>query len=101
MVRKIKFASISHNKSIRIDKIRDVRHIVEIDESKFSKKKYNVGKVLGSPWIIGFRYYNWRYLFVEVINRNSETIRNILLENIKVITTIITDCWSIYVTSSD
>ncbi|KCZ77802.1 hypothetical protein H311_01180, partial [Anncaliia algerae PRA109] len=35
--------------------------------------------------------------FVEVINRNKETINNIILENIELGTTIVTDSWSGYV----
>ncbi|KCZ76076.1 hypothetical protein H311_02933 [Anncaliia algerae PRA109] len=28
-------------------------HIIEIDESKFSKKKYQVGRIINSPWVVG------------------------------------------------
>ncbi|KCZ82132.1 hypothetical protein H312_00409, partial [Anncaliia algerae PRA339] len=28
-------------------------HVIEIDESKFSKRKYNVGRIPRSPWVVG------------------------------------------------
>ncbi|KCZ80787.1 hypothetical protein H312_01794 [Anncaliia algerae PRA339] len=34
------------------NKIGGFGHIVEIDESKFSKCKYNVGRLVRSPWIV-------------------------------------------------
>lgn len=79
-------------------KIGGVGHTVEVDESKFSKRKYNVGRSVRSPWVVGgVDLTTGEVFFVEVLYRNSETLSNILLENIEVGTTIITDCWAGYV----
>lgn len=74
-----------------------VGHIVEIDESKFTKRKYNVGRVPRSPWVVGgIDVSTKECFFVEVFHRTSETLKAIILENVLPGTTIITDEWRGY-----
>ena len=64
--------------------------IVEVDEAKFSKRKFNMGRVVRSPWVIGgVDLSNGNLFFREVLFRNRETIRSVLLECIEPGTTII------------
>lgn len=79
-------------------KIGGVGHIVEVDESKFSKRKYNVGRTVRSPWVVGGVDINTGDLFfVEVFRRDKETLSALLLENIEIGTMIYTDCWAGYI----
>jgi DNA-directed RNA polymerase subunit M/transcription elongation factor TFIIS len=82
----------------RFQKIGGIGHIVEIDESKFSKRKYNVGRAVRSPWVIGGIDIETRdTFFVEVFSRNKEVLTRVILENVEVGTTIYTDEWKGYV----
>jgi hypothetical protein len=51
--------------------------IVQIDESKFSKRKYNVGRLVKSVWVIGGIDERGEIFFVEVLSRSKEVISNI------------------------
>jgi hypothetical protein len=44
-----------------------VGHVVKLDESKFSKIKFQVGRVVRSPWIVGGIDYTLVKFFVETI----------------------------------
>ncbi|KCZ81970.1 hypothetical protein H312_00613, partial [Anncaliia algerae PRA339] len=79
-------------------KIGGIGHVVEIDESKFSKRKYNIGRNIRSPWVVGgIDILTGDVFFTEVFFRNKETLSRVLLENVEYGTTIITDCWAGYV----
>ncbi|KCZ81666.1 hypothetical protein H312_00844, partial [Anncaliia algerae PRA339] len=79
------------------DKIGGPGHVVEIDESKFSKRKYQVGRIVMSPWVVGGIDINTKEcFFVEVINRSADTLKRIILERIHPGTLIITDEWRGY-----
>lgn len=83
-------------------KIGGVGHIVEVDEAKFSKRKFNVGRVVRSPWVIGGIDINTGDAFFrEVLFRNQETITSVLQECVEVGTIIVTDCWRGYINISD
>lgn len=72
-------------------------HVVEIDESKFSKRKYQVGRIISSPWVVGgIDIETKQCFFVEVLNRNSDTLRTIILEKIVPGTLIVSDEWRGY-----
>ncbi|KCZ74627.1 hypothetical protein H311_04405, partial [Anncaliia algerae PRA109] len=88
-------------REFRIRKIGGVGHFFEVAESKFSKRKNEVGRIVESKWIIGgVDIHTGELFFREVINRNAETISNVLLENIEIGSTIITDCWPAYINIS-
>lgn len=71
--------------------------IVEIDESKFGKRKYNVGRVIEGQWVFGGLCRETRTCFmVPVEKRDSETLLNIIKERIQPGSTIISDCWKAY-----
>ena len=79
------------------DKIGGVGEIVEIDESKFGKRKYNVGRVIEGQWVFGGFCRNTRSCFVvPVENRNRETLLAIIKDRIVPETTVISDCWKAY-----
>lgn len=69
--------------------------IVEIDESKFFKRKYNRGRLLQSQqegWVIGGTEHDSSKLFVvKVPNRNKNTLIPIIHEHIQEGSIIISD----------
>ncbi|KAF8790259.1 hypothetical protein HNY73_005316 [Argiope bruennichi] len=63
-------------------KINGIGKVVEIDESKFGKRKYNRGRRVEDQWVFGglVRYTNDCFFFLEVVNDWSA---DVLLEVIK------------------
>lgn len=55
-------------------------NIVEIDESLFWKRKYNMGRVKDQEWIIGMieRGYN-KCILIPVENRTGETLLSLIV----------------------
>ena len=71
--------------------------IVEIDESKFGKRKYNRGKRVEGQWVFGgVQRDSNDCFFVPVASRDSETLVSIIKTYIKPGTTIISDYWKAY-----
>lgn len=72
--------------------------IVEVDESKFGKRKYNRGKHVEGAWVIGgIERGGGGKFFVEVVERrDSETIANVLSKHLLPGTILHTDCWKAY-----
>jgi transposase-like protein len=72
--------------------------IVEIDESKFGKRKHNRGRHVEGVWVIGAaeRTEERKVVFERVQNRNSETIKSFIQRNIKRGSIIYSDCWKGY-----
>lgn len=84
--------AISH-----MEKLGGPNVIVEIDESKFGKRKYNRGKHVEGQWVFGaYDRSTGRCLMVPVESRNSETLLPIIEQWILPGTTIISDCWKVY-----
>ena len=72
--------------------------VVEIDETKLGKRKYNRGhQVEEVCCICGIeRSAGKRCFVIPVENRNSETIYQILKNNVEEGSIIYTDCWKAY-----
>lgn len=71
--------------------------IVEIDESKFGRRKHHVGRIIEGQWVFGgICRQTRRFFMVPVENRTSNTLLAIIKEKILPGTTIISDCWKAY-----
>jgi hypothetical protein len=74
--------------------------VVEIDETKFGKRKYNRGHRVEGVWVVGgvARTPGREMFAVKVSNRSAATLVQILQTYVRPGTTIITDCWKGYKT---
>jgi transposase-like protein len=71
--------------------------VVEIDESLFFKRKYSRGRLTDGQWYIGgIERGSKKAFIVPVQNRNTETIRHVINENVHPGTIVITDQWRAY-----
>lgn len=71
---------------------------VEIDESKFGKRKYHKGHKVEGQWIFGGRESKdkTKIFMVPVHNRKKDTLENLIKKYIKPGSVIISDCWKAY-----
>ena len=74
--------------------------IVEIDESKFGKRKYNRGHDVNGAWVLGGveRTPERKLFLLEVPDRTAETLINIIKTHVKPHSIIITGCFKSYST---
>ena len=71
--------------------------IVEIDESKFGKRKYHRGRRVDGQWVFGgIERESKNSFFACVDDRSAATLIPIILRWVKPGTTIISDCWKAY-----
>ena len=71
--------------------------IVEIDESKFGKRKYHRGHHVEGQWVFGgYERGTGRTFMVPVEDRSAETLLPIIKDWIMPETTIYSDCWAAY-----
>jgi transposase-like protein len=72
--------------------------IVEIDETKMGKRKYNRGHRVEGVWVVGGveRTPERRVFLVAVENRNAETMRDIITRHVREGSIIHTDMWRGY-----
>lgn len=69
---------------------------VEIDESKFGKRKYHRGHYVEGQWVFGgIERGTNRCFLIPVEKRDKETLLKIIKEWILPNTTIISDCWKV------
>ena len=71
---------------------------VEIDESKFGKRKYHRGHRVEGQWVFGGRekYDKGKIFMVPVANRKKATLLALIKKWIKPGTIIHSDCWKAY-----
>lgn len=71
--------------------------IVEIDESKFGKRKYHKGRRVDGVWVFGGIERESKECFFKcVADRTANTLIDIIKEYILPGTTVISDCWKAY-----
>uniref|UniRef100_A0A6P7FWW9 Uncharacterized protein LOC114334993 n=1 Tax=Diabrotica virgifera virgifera TaxID=50390 RepID=A0A6P7FWW9_DIAVI len=71
--------------------------IIEMDEAKFGKRKYNVGRIIDGVWVWGAIDRTSKKLFlVPVEKRDRDTLLGVIKEWILNGTTIYSDCWRAY-----
>ena len=72
--------------------------IVEVDETKMGKRKYNRGHRVDGVWVIAGveRRAERKMLLIAVENRDSETLNNIIMSHVKEGSIIHTDMWKGY-----
>jgi len=72
--------------------------IVEIDECKISKRKFNVGHYVEGAWVVGGveRTQERRLFLVRVERRDAESLENVISTYVRPGSIIHTDCWRGY-----
>lgn len=71
--------------------------IVELDEAKVGKRKYNKGRILRGQWMFGGIERNTKKAFIlPVPNRRTETLLPLIEQYVAPGTVIHTDCWRAY-----
>ncbi|KAL1123121.1 hypothetical protein AAG570_002209 [Ranatra chinensis] len=69
--------------------------IVEVEESKFGKRKYSRGYYVEGQWVLGgIERGSGRTFLVPVHDRSSETLTECIKQWVLPGTTIYTDCWN-------
>jgi len=75
---------------------------VEIDESKFGKRKYHRGHRVEGAWVFGGYERGSGKVFMFVVeDRTAKTLTEMIERFIKPGTTIYSDCWKGYVGLDD
>lgn len=77
--------------------------VVDIDETKLGKRKYNRGHRVEGVWVVvGVERAEQRRIFlVAVENRNSETLTGIIRSHEALGSIVHTDCWRGYASLED
>ena len=79
------------------EKIGGVGKTVEIDESMFGKRKFNKGKRVKGTWVVGGIEREGNGCFLRIVeNRDKKTLIELIKENVKEGTKIVTDEWKGY-----
>lgn len=71
--------------------------IVELDEAKVGKRKYNSGRIIRGQWVFGgIERDSKKFFILPVPNRCSETLLPIIQQHVAVGSIIHTDKWRAY-----
>lgn len=71
--------------------------VVEIDEAKMGRRKYNRGRWIEGQWVFGGIERDTKKMFVvPVENRTRETLLDVIKRRIAPGSVIYTDCWRAY-----
>lgn len=73
--------------------------VVEVDESKFGRRKYNRGRVVEGQWVVGGICRETGEIFIAMCpenKRDAATLLQIIDDHVWENSTIITDCWKAY-----
>ncbi|XP_018368673.1 PREDICTED: uncharacterized protein LOC108764789 [Trachymyrmex cornetzi] len=82
---------------IHSEKIGGLGHIVQIDEAKIGKRKYNCDRLIKGQWIFGgYEQGSKKMFIVPVEDRTETTLLPVIKEWILPGTTIVSDCWKSY-----
>jgi len=74
-----------------------INYSVEIDESKFGKRKYHRGHHVEGAWVFGGIEGGAGRIFIVVVeNRSAETLLQCIERFVEKGTTIYSDCWKRY-----
>ena len=90
---------ISMCNKITNSKIGGPGHIVEIDECKIGRRKYNRGRLVEGNWILGMIDRNTREVRMAVCpgnRRDATTLYDLVSQHVEPTSTIYTDCWKGY-----
>lgn len=80
-----------------IHKLGEPGHVVQIDESVFTRRKYNVGRVVDCKWVIGIYDVQDKRGYLQLIeHRDAKTLLDVITEHVLPGTEIWTDCWKGY-----
>ena len=72
-------------------------HIVEIDESLFSRRKYNRGRIVREQWIFGgYDPATKEGFLLSVPRRNAATLMPLIIQWVRPGTEIWSDMWGAY-----
>ena len=72
---------------------------VEVDESKFGRRKYNKGRLVEGQWVLGGICRETKDVFLAVCpdnKRDAPTLLDIIERHVTKSSTIVTDCWRAY-----
>jgi transposase-like protein len=72
--------------------------IIEIDEAKFGKRKFNKGHRVDGVWVLGMveRTEKRRIILVVVDNRTKETLQSKIIGHVSNRSLVFTDCFKSY-----
>jgi transposase-like protein len=77
--------------------------VVEVDESKFGKRKYHRGHHVEGVWVIGgVERTNERLIFAEVVDRrDAQTLIDVISRHVAEGSIVYTDMWRGYAQLED